>query len=241
MGFRRILLTLVALAIAGPASALPVMFTGEQNSAGRPLGTSAAEALGGAAMAAGLMSTSILASELDLLGTHGLSVTNELTMNLPSPPIGALSATSNWTLSNDGVIGGQAFLVVASFSPTDIIINGNLEQIDYAFPTVGLDIDGSGDKPWGFFEVDRTELNAQADPIYLMMIDLGMVDVGETVAFDMPYYLEAPQSFLGANGVDVVLPKLELMTVFVPIPEPSTGLLMGLGLGGLVLAGKRRE
>ena len=89
MGFRRILLTLltlVALAVAGPVSALPVTFTGELNSAGRPLGTSATEALGGAAMAAGLMTTSILASQLDLLGTYGLSVTNDLTETLQVLP-----------------------------------------------------------------------------------------------------------------------------------------------------------
>ena len=72
-------------------------------------------------------------------------------------------------------------------------------------------------------------------------LDLGLIAVGESVPFDMPYYLENPIAYLDGGGFNVVLPTLQLMSVFIPIPEPGTGLMVALGLAGLAFAGKRRE
>ena len=88
------------------------------------------------------------------------------------------------------------------------------------------------------------ELPADAPAGVSIVEYLGLIGVGETVGLDMPYYLQnvgPDQLFLDGEGNNVVLPTLNLMTVFTPIPEPSTGLLVALGLGGLVFAGKRRE
>jgi len=248
MGFGRTLLALATLAVAAPVSAVPITFTGDLNSEDRPLGTSMAEAMGMDAVDAGLSIHAIDVNELDLLGDHGLTVTNDLTMNLgTADPETPFSATSDWSITNNGDIGGHAYLVVVSFDPTPVEVNGMPTEVDYVFSEAGLGIDGSTDPnnaqdlPWGFFEVDRTSVDPQATPLYLMMVDLGLIAVGGSVDFDMPYYLENPTAFLDGSGNNVVLPTLQLMSVFTPIPEPGTGLLLALGLAGLGFAGKRRE
>ena len=245
MGFGRCLLCLAIAALAAPVSATPIMFTGEINPDGRPLGTSAADATSAEAIAAGLSMQAIQASQLDLLGTYGLEVTANLSMgfgagSVPNP----LTAVSDWTLTNNGASAGYVSLVIASFSPTPMEANGIPTVFDYEFATAGLEIDGFADPNnpqdmvWSFFEVTRTD--PQALPVYLMAVDLGLVGAGESVSFDMPYYLEQPQGFLDGSGFTVVLPTLELMTVFTVVPEPTTGLMLGLGIGGLAIAGRRR-
>jgi hypothetical protein len=248
MGFGCTLAVLAALAVAAPISAVPIMFTGELNSEDRPLGTSMEMAMGMDAMDAGLSIQAIDVDDLDLLGDHGLTVTNDLTMNLGTmdPPM-PFTATSDWSITNNGDIAGYAYLVVVSFDPTPVDVNGMPTEVDYVFSEAGLAIDGFADPnnvqdlAWGFFEVDRTGVEPQALPLYLMMVDLGLIGVGGSVDFDMPYYLTNPTSYLDGSGNNVVLPTLELMSVFTPIPEPGTGVLLALGLGGLGFVGKRRE
>ena len=120
MSFGRTLVALGALLVGAPALAVPVLFTGEENSEGRPLGT-----LENDALASGLTILDIDVSGLDLLGDHSLSVTNDLTMNVgfgevPVP----FSATSDWSLSNDGAVAGNVHLVIAiapKYSVSDIM------------------------------------------------------------------------------------------------------------------------
>ena len=234
MVFRRInLVAAVAAAwlLAGSAAATPVAFTGELNSQGMPLGTSQADAL-----ASGISIIPSALSSLSLLGDHDLSVVNDFSMGVGNQSVPMpLVAVSDWSLTNDGGT-GNVTLVVVSFSDTVVEIAGVSEKIQYASDTVGLDVTDA----WSFLEIDRSSIiDPQLDPVYLFALDLGVVASGATVDFGMPYYLSNPRSYIGSAGFNVVLPRLEVMTVFVPIPEPGSGLLLGLGIIALACKGRK--
>lgn len=241
MGFGRSLLAVAALGIAAPAAAVPITFTGEVNSISmRPNGTSEMDAL-----ASGLPITTIDVSALEPFGTNGLTVSNGLTMSFGTDPVpNPLTVTSTWTLTNNGPIAGTVQLVFQTFLPTDPDGMGPQPEFDYPdFETVGFDIDGVADPmnpndlPWGLFEVERPG----QEPLYLFFVEIGFLDAGESVDFEVPYYLAEPKGYLDQDNFQVVLPTLNLREVFVPIPEPSTALMLALGLAGLAFAGRRRE
>ena len=57
----------------------------------------------------------------------------------------------------------------------------------------------------------------------------------------MRYDLKEAITALAEGGVELQLPQLQVMGTFLPIPEPSTALLVATGLGGLVWMGRRRS
>ena len=67
-------------------------------------------------------------------------------------------------------------------------------------------------------------------------LDVGPLDSGQTIFFDVTYFVEEVQM----EGGQDVLPDLQFGLAFDVIPEPGTAVLLGVGLLGLGAVRRQR-
>ena len=140
------------------------------------------------------------------------------------------TVTSLWNVTNQTGqdLFGSLYLVFARPLPSTISVDGQPQDVTYLPEHVGLRLQS----PWVIFEVD---FDPNADPVYYPAVLLGSLGDGQTTAdpFAVNYILDDPQIFLDADGFELGLPTWQILSVFIPIPEPSTVLLLGAGLAAL--------
>jgi hypothetical protein len=79
--------------------------------------------------------------------------------------------------------------------------------------------------------------------LYFPAVTLGALEKGDSTTVPISFLLTDPKSTPSSDFSTqvILLPALLYDAAFVPIPEPSTGLLLGLGLGGLAWCGSKRS
>jgi len=146
------------------------------------------------------------------------------------------TATSHWSVENQRGDARQLYLVFARPLANEIMIDDQPQQVAYAPGDVGLALQsGQGGFDWVIFEVPVGD-----DLYYYPAVSLGSLGDGQTTAspFAVNYILDNPQIFLEPQGFELGIPKWQLLSAFVPIPEPSTALLVAAGVAALA-AGRR--
>ena len=150
-------------------------------------------------------------------------------------------ATSNWTVQNiradDLDLIGDVYLLFATSDPYEVIVNGDVITVDYATSNVGLSINKraiNGDE-WVIVETYDAVLD---QTFYYPGISLDSLVAGEVSdAFSVNYRIKN-ERIDSIEELRFALPQYRLLMAYLPIPEPGTGVLVGLGM--LVLAGTRR-
>jgi len=237
----------LGLTVAGSAAATTLVFDGPTNAGLVPpdqvvaLGVSETSATG-----SGLTILSIPDGDLPPLETIEsleLGVTNLLDQSSVAPPIlisgEPATASSDWKVENQstGDLIGDLYLVIITELPfMGQNVFGDPFTVDYDPADVGLDL--RPEEGWVIVKSFSTSLGTD---LYFPAISLGSVLAGDSASFLMRYDLAAAQTSLVEGGVELQVPKLQVMGTFLPIPEPSTALLVATGLGGLVWMGRRRS
>ena len=244
---RRLGVILGTLLLAAAASATPVTY-----SASDGFGTTESEAL--AAQADGIRIIDI--PELftfrdETMPNPQLTTTRALDQNtlvLPPDPATNAEIQSNWTATSGTSFNGNTYL--AFVRPLQNTLASTGGSFDYCGPNdcanVGIDLvadpnDAFAD--WVILKVPSVVGDPLSDPVYYPAIELGTLPdgfpIGDNAAFQIQYLLENRVVVITPSVIELGVPQWQLNVGFV-IPEPSTALLLGGGLG-LLAAGRRRR
>jgi PEP-CTERM motif len=215
-------------------------------------GYGVSEATAQSANAAGIPIVSIPRIEGNVPST-GLAVTNSLDVGSRVIPVPfdsgePATVTSNWSATNNSALNGPTdpipdnlFLVFANPGPSTITINGQPQNVAYDPADVGLSLsfDEAGLADWVLLQVPSNPLVPTSIPVYYPAVSLGTLPAGSNLPFQLFYTLDNPQVFTEPINVELGMPQWNLFFASTVIPEPSTGLLLLLGVGAL--AATRRE
>lgn len=172
-------------------------------------------------------------------------VNDEVESSLVLPaPLGSAPATiaSNWTALNEtglneGVLNQNLYLVYKR----PITNDEQSPAVTYDPADVGLTLSsGTGGLDWVILQVPSNPFDPGSIPVYYPAVSLGILADGATAAYPVFYTLDNPQVFSRATNFELGMPKWSLSFLAVPIPEPSTGLLLFAGLLGIA-AGRRSQ
>lgn len=139
---------------------------------------------------------------------------------------------SNWSaINNTGITDENLYLVFARPTPNQFVT----EHED-----IGLVL-SSGEGGRADWVIVQVQLDPQAIPVYYPAVSLGTLGSGDGADFKLFYSLFDLQISQGTEIDEVGLPQwnLAFFSTAAPIPEPSSGLLMFVGL--LAIARARRK
>jgi hypothetical protein len=221
---------LLAAGVAAPAAATPVtvFFDGPSGFGVSAASAAAAEAAGVefrypgfVGSASGVLSVSSQVLQGDANSQSSLLLAQS-----------GNTATSIWTVENVSSIdlrGETYFLFVTGMA---FSIDG--EIVEYGDANVGLSIDPARD-----WVLVRTSMEP-GQGYYYPAVALGSLGAGASAApFAVNYVVDQPIQRLATNKL--VLPQFAAGMGFEPIPEPTAGVLMGLGLALLAVVLQRRS
>jgi PEP-CTERM motif len=229
---RSILASGAALALLGVAPASAVSFTvfWDRADFGFGAGHGVSQTTAQAANAAGIpivTAPSLLPQPASLVVDHDL-------IEGSFDPGNPAKLQSDWSATNNtGITDENLFLVYARPIVNEFI----LEEKD-----VGLILSfGAGGLDWVILQVPSNPVDPNSIPVYYPAVSLGTLGNGAAANFPLLYRLFDLQVFQGSNLDEVELPpwSLAFFSTTAPIPEPSSGLLMFVGLLGI--AGARRK
>lgn len=188
----------------------------------------------------GISEASALSSGLDILtlptfsSSGVIDVIDQTADGTVIGPIGTevpdpFEVTSTWTvesLMQTSAVGDLLLLFAAPLNVT-VDTNSGMQSTMYDLATeVGLSVDAA--EGWVIVrDVSGSET------AYYVGITLGnlLESLGATTMIDVNYHLIGPDQF--PIGGDAVVPLPMMMLRVAQVPEPGTGLLLGLGLLGL--------
>ncbi len=174
---------------------------------------------------------------------------DESTLVLPTP-VGSAPATvtSNWSATNQtGVNSGAQtqtlYLVYQRPITNAILLDGQSQNVTYDPADVGLTLRfGEGGLDWVILQVSSNPFDPGSIPVYYPAVSLGTLANGATAAYPLFYTLDNPQVFQENFNYELGMPKWTLsFTSAAPIPEPSSGLLMLVGLLGIARARRKHS
>ena len=222
------------LSSAAPVAAAPyaAVFNGPADGGGQNFGLSAASA--SAAQGAGVplvvTDTFILGGVIEVVD-QGISSLHPSSIDVP------FEIDSTWTIESEfgSPLVGSVYLVFTTTDPVDVVVNGVMETVEYEDSLAGLVLDPSNG--WTLIQ----ESDPQLGTLFYPAINLGSLDPGQQKSFVLRYHLQEVHTFQDGNDTLLPLPSLRLAVAFVPIPEPSTALLVAFGLVGLTARARQRS
>jgi hypothetical protein len=182
-----------------------------------------------------IMSASLFNADQNLKVTNQELSSISLNRNELNTPF---EVTSDWTTkAQRDLKGSEVFLVFTSIDPRTFKSGGKQLPVNYDPTQVGLRLDSS--KGWVLMRVNDPTLGT----IYYPAIKLGPLRNGKSTGVDIPYFLQQLVTFdrKSGNTTMVPLPKLRIAVALAPIPEPTTALLVAVGLAGLALHHRKRS
>jgi hypothetical protein len=226
------------------ASATPLLFT--VGADGYAFGVSEADAQD-AQENSGL---TIISSPVEVQGEN-LSITAETVPGSAFVGPDAGGATQNFTVTNDSGphptnSEDQLLLVFKSFDTAVAGISSHDYLGSYSereegpdpgtLTTVGFDV-----SPDWFLVSFYDDVLDQT--VYFPAVALGALAQGDSTTVPISSWLTEPRTTLSEDLSTqlLMLPTLLYDAAFIPIPEPATGLLLGLGLVGLTWCGSKRS
>ena len=233
--FRSTLAAGAALALLGAAPASAASFTvfwDRPDDLGFGAGWGVSQTTAQAASAAGIP---VVAVPNTVSLPASLDVDHDLIVGTfdPGNPTKIQSA---WTATNNtGITNQNLFLVYARPIGNDFIS----EEKD-----VGLVLSsGVGGHDWVILQVPSDVLDPSSIPVYYPAVSLGILGNGAAADFPLIYRLFDLQLSQGTNLTEAELPQwsLAFLSTTAPIPEPSSGMLLFLGLLGIARARRQHS
>ena len=165
-----------------------------------------------------------------LVVNHNLS---EGTFNPGNPA----TVQSDWSATNNtGITNQNLYLVFSSPTPNATVTEAK---------DVGLVLSSgvSGRADWVIVQVPSNLLDPNSIPVYYPAVSLGTLGSGGVADFKLYYSLFDLQISQGAELDEGALPQwnLAFFSTAAPIPEPSSGLLMFVGLLGIARARRKHS
>jgi hypothetical protein len=226
-----------SLAFSAPALAVPyaALFDGPAGGDGQNFGLSASSAAAAQAAGVPVVVTPIFTTVgvLEVVNQDLASITVD-SDDLDIP----FEIDSTWTVESvfSTPLIGNAYLVFPTTDPRTIDLGSGPQTIEYEDSLVGLVLDGA--QGWALIQVSDPQLGT----LFYPAISLGSLDPGQQKDVELRYHLEQLFNFPVGGGQELVpLPTLRIRFAFVPIPEPTTGLLVATGLLGLAARTRSRS
>ena len=173
--------------------------------------------------------------ELSPLKPNSLIVNHDL-IEASFDPGNPATIDSQWSVTNNtGLIQQNAYLVFERPDPNQFVLEERDTGLLLSSGEPGLD--------WVILQTPSNPLDPSSIPMYYPAVSLGTLGIGETKNFMLHYSLYDLQVSKGTDIDEVELPQWSLTfhSTAVPSPEPSSGLLMFIGLLGIARARRKHS
>ena len=180
-----------------------------------------------------------IVDDFDFLGSlvGALTLTQSLQSFSPNPPTSpVIRASSIWSANNvtGADLMGATYVLFTSSTP--FVAGGSL--VDYTDTNIGLSIDA--DLGWAIVQASSTGGDTFYYPAILLDRDAqsplaGSLLAGQSETFGVEYLLNEALVETPAGSNNYQLPLFNVGIAFAAVPEPTTALMLSIGLGGLAL------